>query len=562
MRIGIRGLAALALIACGCAGQPGESSGPNPFLEDQSNQGKADTAYMNPDGIEVEVDLEADVEASAYQIFDAPAMLGQFALTYLRNRGEFYLESLAEAEGSDQRIEWKVDGAWLTAAQARAAAPSKLTHWRLKAVNAVLLHQAATGVTVGKVFTATVPRKPYTMMAEWGEKCANKDDHLGLDQSIYWYQWNPELSTCTCPKQDMTVTISKLSPVSKITYPEYDQLVADGKITAVILFGKIGEGSVESDSGMYAFKQMAKWLTDAKFTEVKPAPVGRRFTKKYGAVSFEIDLYSPADFSGLDDYAHFNNFQKAISEHEIIAYDGHSMLGGSDFWARPTYPAFYQIYLYGGCLGYEYYVKHIVDGKGGTWDKLDIMSSVVEVSANANEFAGPVLAKIMYALEHENNVSWKDLLTAVRQRVGDSTFGASGVRGNCYSPSGSLCGGSSPTRTTKTYESTTVLTIPDNNTTGVKGTIEVPDTLTAKTFVLDLDVTHTYVGDLKIVLSHGTTNVTVWNNAGGSQKGIKQSFTLAGFAGKDVKGTWTLKVVDNAAMDTGTVNRWALIVTP
>ena len=58
--------------------------------------------------------------------------------------------------------------------------------------------------------------------------------------------------------------------------------------------------------------------------------------------------------SRLGDFAHFANFQKALSEHEVVAYDGHSMLGASDFWARPTYPDFYQIFLYGGCLGYEY----------------------------------------------------------------------------------------------------------------------------------------------------------------------------------------------------------------
>ena len=38
-----------------------------------------------------------------------------------------------------------------------------------------------------------------------------------------------------------------------------------------------------------------------------------------------------ADFEGLGDYGHFDNFQKAISEHEIVVYDGHSMLGASDF---------------------------------------------------------------------------------------------------------------------------------------------------------------------------------------------------------------------------------------
>src|SRR5512134_3158951 len=84
------GLAAGAL-ACGGGGGDDAGGGSNPFLDDQSNRGKEDTAYLNPDGIEVEVDLEADVEAPSYRLFDAPAVVGQFALTYLRNRGQFYL---------------------------------------------------------------------------------------------------------------------------------------------------------------------------------------------------------------------------------------------------------------------------------------------------------------------------------------------------------------------------------------------------------------------------------------------------------------------------------------
>jgi hypothetical protein len=169
------------------------------------------------------------------------------------------------------------------------------------------------------------------------------------------------------------------------------------------------------------------------------APLGQRWSKKTASgITVEMDLYSPHEFSGLGDFAHFANFQKALSEHEIVVYDGHSMLGASDFWARPTYPQSYQIFLYGGCLGYEYYVRPIVDGKGG-WKNVDIMSSVVEVSAGANEFAGPFLAKMVWALDHGNKASWRQMLLAVRNRVGDSTFGVSGVRDNCYSPYGSYC---------------------------------------------------------------------------------------------------------------------------
>ena len=161
-----------------------------------------------------------------------------------------------------------------------------------------------------------------------------------------------------------------------------------------------------------------------------------------GEAGFLLELALRAGelvFSGLDDFAHFGNFQKAIAEHEVVTWDGHSMLGASDFWARPQYPSFYQIFLYGGCLGYEYYVKPILHGHGDSWAKLDIMSSVVEVSATANEFAGPAIAKLIYGIQYGGRSSWRNILLNVRNAVGDSTFGVSGVRDNCFTPSGTRC---------------------------------------------------------------------------------------------------------------------------
>jgi hypothetical protein len=89
-------LASASLFGCGGeaaveapAGE--ELAGDNPLLEELGPSGKEDSAYYNPDGIEVEVDLEGDVEASEARLADGPAILGQFALTYLRKTGNIYL---------------------------------------------------------------------------------------------------------------------------------------------------------------------------------------------------------------------------------------------------------------------------------------------------------------------------------------------------------------------------------------------------------------------------------------------------------------------------------------
>jgi hypothetical protein len=373
---------------------------------------------------------------------DAPASIGQFALTYFRKQEKMYIESLAEDATNANRAEWLVNGQWYAGDRVPAGAVRK--HWRLKGLNAVMLFADSKTVKVGDVLTAKVPLKPFSVLQDAGDKCADDDDHIGLDSSVYWYRWLPEQASCTIALQDLKVSVSKVFSATTTTaankrYPEYDQLIADKKVTAVIMFGQIGDGAItDYDPGMQAFNQYARWLKAAKYKEVT-APVGKRFELVVAGNTVQIDLYSPKDFSGLGDYAHFANFQKAIGEHEIVAWDGHSMLGASDFWSRPTYPAGYQIFLYGGCLGYEYYVKPILHGKGDSWNKLDLMSSVVEVSANANEFAAPAIAKIVWALSHNYTASWRDILTTVRSNVGDSTFGVSGARENCFTPSGSRC---------------------------------------------------------------------------------------------------------------------------
>ena len=563
MRNHVATVVGLAAMLAGCQGA-GSGYGPNPFLEDQGTADKADTQYLNPDGVEVEVDLEADIESGghSWNLDEGPAALGQFALTYLRKHGDFYVESLAEDASSTSRVEWLVDGAWITARQAESTSKDKLTHFRIRSVNAILLNDARKGVKEGQVFKAPVPRNPFDVMSAAGDKCAEKDDHISLDQSVYWYLWDPDKSTCKLAQQDMSVTISKLLPVGKLTWPEYDKLIADGKVTAVVLFGQIGDGAISpSDAGMQGFREMSAWLVEAGFKAVTPAPVGSRFTKHIGDVDFEIDLYSPKEFSGLDDSAHMDNFTRALKEHEIVVYDGHSMLGASDFWAKPDlYPSTYQIFLYGGCLGYEYYVRPIVQSKDGGWANVDILSSVVEVSAGANEFAGPIFAKIAWALDHGYKASWKDLVEAVRKRVGDSTFGVSGVRENCFSPTGSVCG-ATPTDTGKRFDDAAGAKIPDADAAGLVREIDVGDTFTPKAVTLELDVEHTWIGDLRITLSHDGTDVVVWDHTGSSGQGISQSFELARFAGKAAKGKWTLLLVDDQAQDTGTLKKWSLVFT-
>jgi len=388
--------------------------------------------------------------------------------------------------------------------------------------------------------------KPYSTFTDLGPACADIDPHYPLDQTYYWDAWNPDKPGCPATAySEAAITVTRLLPPLRETYPEYDRLVADGKVTVVMLFGQMDDGATVSsrDQGMWTYRQMALYLKDAKFKEVKPAPVGRRFQKTVGGVLFEIDLYAPTDFAGLEDDAHFATFQKALSEHEIVSYDGHSVLGASDFWSRPRYPDFYQIYLYGGCLGYEYYIRPILDGKGG-WEKLDLMSSVVEVSATSLEFAAPVIAKIMWATEHGWNASWADILAAVRRKVGDSTFGASGVRDNCYSPSGPVCQPSLDQDFTRDVLETD-LALDLGSLTGTATITLGASSSTAASFMVgDLDITGVSdaAGPLEHTVGAGQLNVQTRPSAANTtiqvQYGFKRHTSLKGYNQKGLTMLW------------------------
>ena len=104
----------------------------------------------------------------------------------------------------------------------------------------------------------------------------------------------------------------------------------------------------------------------------------------------------------------------------------------------------------------------------------------------------------------------------------------------------------------------TPVAIPDNNENGASHTINVPDSHSIAGLRVNVDVTHTYRGDLTVELIRGENTVTLVANEGGGADDIVESFNVADFNGQDSAGAWTLRVVDSANIDTGTINSWRL----
>lgn len=108
------------------------------------------------------------------------------------------------------------------------------------------------------------------------------------------------------------------------------------------------------------------------------------------------------------------------------------------------------------------------------------------------------------------------------------------------------------------FENTQATAIPDNSLSGITSEINVTRAGDAGVLTVDLNITHTYIGDLNVKLIAPTGEyVVLHNHSGGSSNNILNSYTVD-YTGIESQGTWQLKVYDNARRDTGTLNSWRI----
>ncbi|MFQ5495644.1 MAG: S8 family serine peptidase, partial [Phycisphaerae bacterium] len=166
--------------------------------------------------------------------------------------------------------------------------------------------------------------------------------------------------------------------------------------------------------------------------------------------------------------------------------------------------------------------------------------------------------------------------------------------GGSYLGDGTTCGSGTAGNPT-VYQSSPNVAIPDGGGSGnpATDTINVPDSVIIGDVNVDLTITHTWVGDVTLTVSHLGTTVTVldrpgvpastWgcslNNfsgiilddegTGGTIEGACQTNlssppnytpnnSLSAFDGMDSAGVWTITVYDSATPDPGTLNTWSL----
>ncbi len=110
-------------------------------------------------------------------------------------------------------------------------------------------------------------------------------------------------------------------------------------------------------------------------------------------------------------------------------------------------------------------------------------------------------------------------------------------------------------------------TIPDSDPGGIASSLTLERDGRLSAISVSVDITHTWVGDLRVALETPTgQEVVLRGRSGGSADNLMATYThrdlpaLDGLvrAGGNVRGRWTLKVADLAQADVGKLNSWGL----
>lgn len=119
-----------------------------------------------------------------------------------------------------------------------------------------------------------------------------------------------------------------------------------------------------------------------------------------------------------------------------------------------------------------------------------------------------------------------------------------------------------PTDDGARYTSNEVVDIPDNHPAGVSSFIEIAEGGTIAGMSIDLEIRHTYRGDLVVELIRNNQTVVIFDGRSISERSasdvIIEDKAVTDYLGQDMAGLWELHVRDTAAIDVGQVRSWSL----
>lgn len=490
-RVGSLGL--LASILCSLMGVGCTAAGPAGLGGDDEldipdfesfNDGKTDTGYVGSAAAEVEATLTGHVRVmlpnrTATDIQDLATRLTTEANPWASEISDAVTEQTKYARNtlSSQKLNLNLEGGSPHYTAATPIEGGLDVSYELKIESLVKFRELATaGLTiqdlVGRTIDLRLPLQPAGLYERVADTCATDADEPNgvvdpheLRADNYFFYFDPARTGCRLTNDDLvTATYHVESSVdAPKVYPEYDRLVADGRIDMTAIFGQIEHGTLtDEDPGNYSFDDFTSAFTRRGFelAEELPNGAGHRLEKRYaGGLLVSLTMYAPSTVS--DDVPRETAnmiFQNALRNSEIVYYAGHAFYGSLSVLDDPTvYPMDrYQIVFMDACWSYAYYTKQIFRNRATAQDptgyaNADVVnntepgitgSELTAANLWGNLFRG---ADAVFAHRSAAKYSWNTLVKYMNEHAearanarddgsNAEIYGVSGVTSNRFHP--------------------------------------------------------------------------------------------------------------------------------
>lgn len=305
------------------------------------------------------------------------------------------------------------------------------------------------------VYTLQVPMDPIGVYYRAGESCAADWDPYTLSDKKYYYYFAPDKEGCDEPMLDATLQITKVHPI-RTAYPEYDQLLKSlddqGHLGfSVALLPNLGDddpaGRFERHKRMLEQKLKLTGQPSADGTYVRFVWTGEASSDgegdgaKASDVQMVIDLFDPTKgwFT--------STFRKALGQHEVVFYNGHSNYGTQPFLTNPdAFSKGYQIVFMHACRTYAYYTRQVFRAKASAADPTgqdlaDVVASGRSTSPyDSPRTLEPLLRSLMQGVvavhtgKADQAPTWLSIISKMNSKTWDKLYGAAGVRNNSWTP--------------------------------------------------------------------------------------------------------------------------------
>ncbi len=279
------------------------------------------------------------------------------------------------------------------------------------------------------------------------------DTHYDSEGDFFYF-WDPDLEGCPLKGNTTDVlrlkgTLEKLEN-TQATYPEYDRLYGKETLKASIFIGYIDKPTAR-DIGAVTYRNLRDSLAQQGLTlreerkqfrmsaggsETSSGVNNRaRFegevqTQLGQTLKLELTLLLAETESDNSDPTFHTHLLEAYQNSDLVAYDGHSGLGGNlDLNNLPvfSFKRNYQIFFFNGCSSYPYFNQNYFASKPGGSRNLEIITAGLPTLtstsvSNMLAFLTPFLSGHL--------TSWQTIMNRIEASNGEEDTYLMGVNGD------------------------------------------------------------------------------------------------------------------------------------